>query len=509
MADNLPNVKIDTPNEWVDLYALSGIAVGEALAIENVGTCDVYLAVQEDQPPPEHDSYNVLQRKNGVRLANSDGDSGAWAFCNSGGAKLSVREISKEGFYPLIASTIYNSDGSQVDTSHPLPVSDYDNAHRGAANSIFGDRVVGTRIPTIAAQFQYGLRVDDAVIDIVGSGAVVIEDSMLKLFTGTDADGHVGIQGSDYLRYIPGHEAYAFFTCVFAEPEAGLIQRIGLFDFDGGDGNGFFIGYEGLIFGATRRRAGVDIFLPVETADIFPEGITPFDPTLGNTYKLSYGYLGFATIHFEVLLPHGGFVELASINYPNTSRETHIANTNIPLRAEMTNTGSIVDSEMRIGSVTAGIVDGGGADPIARVFTQALGTTALTGGAVNQLIHFRNKSTFFGIVNKITSQLILVSTATEGNKTVAWGIKKNSTITTPGTWNNTDLDSVIEYSTDAVVDLATGSDLLLWNMAKADTFFEDVEKYLVKLRPNEWATFFAESQNANEVDLSIRWKDLF
>jgi hypothetical protein len=49
----------------------------------------------------------------------------------------------------------------------------------------------------------------------------------------------------------------------------------------------------------------------------------------------------------------------------------------------------------------------------------------------------------------------------------------------------------------------------LWNMSKADSFFEDVEKYLVKLRPGQLATIHALSQTASDIDLSIRWKELF
>lgn len=400
-------------------------------------------------------------------------------------------------------------DDVPISSDNPLPITDIDGAHRGSVNSIFGDKIIGTRVPSIAAQFQYGLRFDDAVVDMVGSGTTVFSDAMLVLNTGVDADGHIGIQGADYLRYIPGHEAYTFFTCVFAPAVPDSIQRIGLFDFDGGNGNGFFIGYEDEQFGVTRRRAGVDTFVPVDVSSVFPEDSGVFDPTKGNTYKISYGYLGFATIHFEILLPRGGFVEIASIDYPNTSTETHIANTNIPLRAEMTNTGNTTDLEMRSGSVTAGIVDGGGADPIARIFTFAVPTVTLGVGATTQIVSFRNKDTFFGITNKITSQLILVSSATDGNKPVRWGVRKNSTITTPGTWNDADPDSIMEFSFDVVVDLSTGTDILLWNMARADTFFEDVERYLVKLRPNEWATFFAVSQTSSDIDLSIRWKDLF
>ncbi len=402
-----------------------------------------------------------------------------------------------------------SDDNIPISPVNPFPIQDIDNANRGSSNSIFGDKLVGTRIPSIAAQFQYGLRSDDAVVDIVGSGTTAFANAMLVLNTGTDANGHIGIQGADYLRYIPGHEAYSYFTCVFAPPIADSVQRIGLFDFDGGNGDGFFIGYNGTQFGVTRRRAGSDEFIPVDISSVFPADSGVFDPTKGNVYKISYGYLGFATIHFEILLPHGGFVELASIDYPNTSTETHIANTNIPLRAEMTNTGNTTDLEMNIGSVTAGIVDGGGADPIARIFTFAIPSVTLGVATTTQLISFRNKATFFGITNKITSQLILVSSATDGNKPVRWGIRKNSTITTPGTWNDADPDSVMEFSFDTVVDLLTGTDILLWNMARADTFFEDVEKYLVKLRPNEWATFFAISQTSSDIDMSIRWKDLF
>lgn len=409
--------------------------------------------------------------------------------------------------------SLADENGDHISSDNPLATSDFDGSHRGSVNSIFGDKLVGTRIPSTAAQFQYGLRADDVVEDIVGSGVSSFANAMLVLNTGTDANGHIGIQSSDYLRYIPGHEAYAFFTCVFATPVVDSVQRIGLFDYDSGNGDGFFIGFSDTQFGVTRRRAGVDTFTSVDPTDVFPDPDEhgTFDPTKGNVYKISYGYLGFATIHFEVLLPHGGFVEFASVDYPNTSTETHIANTNIPLRAEMTNTGNTTDLEMNIGSVTAGIVDGGGADPIARVFTFGIPTTTLAAGVTNQLITFRNKSTYFGITNKISGQLLLLSSASDGNKPVRWGIRKNPTEVTPGaaTWSDVDTDSVFEYSTDFIGNLATGGDSILWNMSRADSFFEDVEKYLVKLRPNQWATIHATCATASDIDLSIRWKELF
>ena len=72
------------------MYTESGITVGEPIYVENIGMCDVYLAVQAAQPPVDHDAYNIVQR-DGPPLRNSKNDLGAWAFCNGSSAKVAVR----------------------------------------------------------------------------------------------------------------------------------------------------------------------------------------------------------------------------------------------------------------------------------------------------------------------------------------------------------------------------------------------------------------------------------
>ena len=90
MADNFQTIVIPA-NVWSDIYALSGIAVGKAIWIENVGDSDVFLAVQALQPSPDHKAYNIL-RRGGCQMRNSQGDLGAWAFCHSATARIAVRE---------------------------------------------------------------------------------------------------------------------------------------------------------------------------------------------------------------------------------------------------------------------------------------------------------------------------------------------------------------------------------------------------------------------------------
>ena len=404
---------------------------------------------------------------------------------------------------------VINADCTPVSGDNPFPTVDVDGNNRESLNTVFGDKIVGPRSISNAVQFQYGLESDDAETTIVSTGTVTLSDAMLIINTGTAADGSVLIQGTDYLRYLPGCEAFAFFTAVFTQGVADSVQRIGLFDEDGGNGNGFYVGYEGEQFGVTWRRAEVDTFYPIDVTTVFPEDEGVFDPTKGNVYKISYGYLGFATINYEVMTPCGCWTRLYSIKYPNSADVTHITNSFLPTRAEMTNAGNTTDLELRVGSIAIGVVNGGTIDAAAREFSQDVGPSTIAAATQTQIVHFRNKATYFGITNKIVSQLILISAATEGNKPVAWGLIKNCTVVTPGTWTDADVDSVIEYSTDEVVDLTTGKGLLFWNMAKADSFFEDVESYILTLKPNEYATFYALSSSTNDVSLSIRYKDLF
>ena len=90
MPDTIQNVPLPA-GVWVDLYAQSGIAVGVAISVGNVGVADVYLAVQASQPPVNHDAYEVLQRRPSVPFRNSNGDTGAWALCPHGDGKVNVR----------------------------------------------------------------------------------------------------------------------------------------------------------------------------------------------------------------------------------------------------------------------------------------------------------------------------------------------------------------------------------------------------------------------------------
>lgn len=77
MADTLLNVALPA-NTWVNLYAATGITVGVKIAVQNLGSNTIRLAVKATEPLTT-DGFNELTPGD-AQYQNQDADSGAWAF---------------------------------------------------------------------------------------------------------------------------------------------------------------------------------------------------------------------------------------------------------------------------------------------------------------------------------------------------------------------------------------------------------------------------------------------
>ena len=75
---------------YVDLYATTGVTVGNVLAVTNVTGADVQLFATAAEPVTGDDFFPCLFRHNTVN--NELNDLGAWAICPAGGA-VDVREV--------------------------------------------------------------------------------------------------------------------------------------------------------------------------------------------------------------------------------------------------------------------------------------------------------------------------------------------------------------------------------------------------------------------------------
>ena len=384
-----------------------------------------------------------------------------------------------------------------------------DGSGRVALNSGYGDKMSATRKPSLSASFFYPLESNDAIPDLVGTGNVVQEDAVLKVQTGASSSSSATITSVDFLRYIPGHEAYIIPDIKFTTPKVWSTQFVGLFD----DDDGFCFWYDELNFHICRKRNGITTCLNIDLSIPIDLLGTLLDPSNWNTYRLTYAF-GYGPAHLEVQTGTGAWFEIWHIIYNNENTETNIEQTRLPLRAEVVNTTNDTNIEIHIASVSAGVIDGSiepgtVTDPTARFFTkEAPLKTALTGVA----IAFRNKTTYAGLENRVSALLKLVTSANEWNKPVSFRLLKQPDFDS-ATWADINTaDSTLEFSTDLVLTAGAedGETFLNWTGAKSDNFFEDVTDQNLLLPPGGVAVFYFETtSSATDVLLAIRWAELF
>lgn len=382
-----------------------------------------------------------------------------------------------------------------------------DNAGRTAMNTVFGEATVGQRIPSISSQFMY--EIDDRnVRDLsANGGSITYPDKMLAVNSGVAIDGAGIFETKQTVRYIPGHESYCLFTTVFDNPAMNSRLEVGLCE----ENNGFWIGYIDTNFVFVRIRDGVEFVTKIENfnSDII-NGHNEFNyilnPQKGNIWKISYGYLGFANITLEVLCDCGRWLLVHTIPYANMYEVTHITNTYLPFRVRSVNNGNNTNIKVKVGSIAAGMIDGGSNDVTGRRFSASIPATST--GVNTPIAIFRNKSTFKGISNYVESRLVRISISTDGAQPVTLQILKGATITNTPTWVDVDSNnSIHEYATDATVSIATAYQSVGFELGKSQNYIEDVRSLVIQLYPGETALFLA--NGSNNVKISLNWIEDF
>lgn len=398
-------------------------------------------------------------------------------------------------------------NGLTVSKSNPLPTSNIDNSGKASANTVFSDLITGKRIPQITAQFQYPITQDGGVVSTSNGGTATQENSLLYLRTDSQLNSSVEIHSTDTLRYIPGFEVYNFFTVGFNAPVEGQDQFIGLLDSE----TGFGIGYKGLDFVFIHRRDGEDTYYNIDLNGFNESAGYTLDPTKGNIYKLTFGYLGFAPATLEVIGSDNISRVLHIFQYPNSNTETHISQTFLPVSAELKNNTGTSAMELFIGSFSLGIIDGSGCSEyeFARFFNYTNSST-FTITEPTPLVAFKVMDTFRGKTNYIESRLAVMSGATDLNKAARWILIKNPVITNTPTWNNVDIDSTMQYSEDITIDFDNSNTYFLtWNSTKVDSFIEYVDQLHLDLKPGEVACFYLTGAGIGDANLSVNWWELF
>jgi hypothetical protein len=401
-----------------------------------------------------------------------------------------------------ILEKIFNKNDRSLNTTI------LDSTGRTGMNTIFGEQIVAKRISDVSGQFMYGVDLRFAKDPSSNGGTVGIGNALLDIHSGTDVAGNAVIQSLETIRYLPACEAFMFVTTIFDTPKENNDQRAGLFE----DNNGIFVGYKGTTFGFTRLRAGVHHFTPYTEFDLDIIGGNnkynfTLNPQKGNVWKLSFGYLGFANLMLEVLLPSGEWVLVHKIEYPNKYTESNIANTYLPLRGQSVNYGNDTDVNLKLGSVTGGIastVESKGTEGRRFSFTVPPTATATN----TNLITYRIKENFFGIENFIATLLERISISTEGAQTVTLQVIKNMELTGTLVWTDINTtSSTIEYNTNGVPVIGTGEQIIAFELNKNQDYIEYLQTLNLKVYPDQTITFLVNGNN--NVKKSLNWLELF
>lgn len=400
MADTIANIDVPA-GEWLDLYDEASIAVGIQLLVENIGVCDVSLAVQATQPNIGHEAFNFVKR-NGIPLQNHAGDSGAWAFCNNQDGKLNVSIVSNNGFIP-----------ARPENETRL----IDHANRSAMVSLPGELHTGFKNDDITVNFQYGISKQDIKDggSSSGTGSVGHAGSNAFVSSGTGV-GTALLESRRAIRYLSGHECHGAQSIVFGTPEANVNQYAGFLNAE----DGWAPGYQGLSFGIWFIEGGNINFIKqidfnIDKLDGFGSSGYNINPQTDQTYRTTYTWHGVLDMTVEIYIGMGRWVAVHTEVFVNVATEPHLENPNLPLALKverLSGTGS--DIIIKTGSWRGGTIGAADRSSVSdRWFPDFVLNRTKTNSAtrIDHLLTLRSKDIFQGKINHIKTEVkILVST---------------------------------------------------------------------------------------------------
>ncbi len=223
MADTLPNESL-TAGTWIDLYDLTGIAIGTKISIQNIGTNTLFLSTSLAQPT---DSTSRREIKPNEVFENNSGDSGLWAFSVAIKGLINVA-IAGEGLSP--------AKGIEA---------------RDIQRTSFGEASVAEPTPVVQILASYGLTEKVAIIENA-TGTTSSANSLFTAESGADPLGLGSINTRKQLAYKPGEGALCRITALFSVGVASSLQAAGLINSE----DGFAFGYLGIDYGIIFSRNG-------------------------------------------------------------------------------------------------------------------------------------------------------------------------------------------------------------------------------------------------------------
>ena len=392
----------------------------------------------------------------------------------------------------------------------------HDASKKAPMYSIFGDTITGVKKDEVTVSFQVGISSFDSDSVVSGGGAVTSVVPQAQVASGVPAAGTAQLQSVQSVRYRPGKEGYSFFTCEFTTQVGGVLgiadsnQQIGLFD----DQNGIYVGFTGVDFCVAKRKEGVDTIITQSNFNrdkLDGTGYSGFtaDFSKNNVFKISFGYLGAATITYEVLRQDGVWIPFHVIEYPNSSINAHISNPVLPVTCRVEKTAGATNVTMRTTSWSAGTITGDLTQQQISNRPYAFSNVKdVSAGVRTNIFTLKCSTAFGGLTNRIPFQPIFISVSADGTKNVDISILKNATINGTSYHDVDSPNSVVSYDI-AATSVSGGTLEFPIKLGKTESQSIDMADFRMLSLPGETLTFSALSSGASAVGIGCRWLDKF
>lgn len=294
----------------------------------------------------------------------------------------------------------------------------------------------------------------------ISGGAAVFSqnEGLVNLNVSTTSGSEVLRETTKVFSYQPGKSLLVINTFVMAPAQTNLRQRVGYF----GLSNGMYIQLDNDVLSFVERSIVTGAVTETRISQLGgvygagdtgwnvdkmngtgPSGLT-LDITKAQIFWMDIEWLGEGTVRLGFVID-GVFIHCHSFHHANLIASTYITTASLPLRYEITNTGTTATAST-LKQVCSTVISEGGYQ--LRGVQQAIGIPILTPRT------FAVAGTYYPIVSirLIPTKLdaIVISTAVSllglGNgKNYAWRVVQGG-ITTGGTWVPVGVGSAIEYN---------------------------------------------------------------
>lgn len=328
---------------------------------------DILVTASNPAPGRILPSDNPYANGTTPEASRSDGGLGlnvyiAGGTAASGAIPVAIVSGGSGGAATQVTSTLADSSGNFVGTpTNPLTVvvSGAVSVASGSSltssptsqTDVFGQLVTAVRIPQVQAQFFAQSPSSQVILSASGGATASGPISGVAVFQTTAATSS-RIMGTSpaSVVYTAHYEVYAAWTWQYTIPTSvNSYQRIGLYN----STDGFSVGYSGTTFGLWSRFSNVDSFIPSSSwngdrlngasGSSFTSGSVPvaLDPSKLNIYRVRMGWLGAASIFFDIHSPDGAWVTAHTIRFPNSlSGRASVTNPNLPVRFDVYKSGA-------------------------------------------------------------------------------------------------------------------------------------------------------------------------